>query len=126
MWQSPSFHEHTQGIATSLRSSQLRGRKNGRPRLVFHGFRQGSYRAKHHAPGLAMLNAGRFPAAFYSVNAEVAEASRHWNKIGVYLVRPNSDQLMNLDTDHTIFEFMFLFTGDFAGMAAGAPIVLYQ
>jgi hypothetical protein len=33
---------------------------------------------------------------------------------------------MNFNADHTAGEVMLLLAGDLAGMAAGAPFVLYQ
>jgi hypothetical protein len=104
----------------------LCGCENGRPRLIFHGFRQGSYRAKHHAPGLAMLDASRFPTTFYSINAEVAEPGCKRHKVHIHFIRALSNNLFDPDAAIRTIIIMLLLAGDLTGMTPGAPFILYQ
>jgi len=73
-----------------------------------------------------MLYTSRSFAAFGSFRTEVTKTRGHRNKIRVYLVRTYRDQFMNYYTRLAILEIMLLLAGNLAGVAAGAPIVLYQ
>ena len=48
------------------------------------------------------------------------------DKVHVNLVPAHGNDLLHFDADHAIGEVMLLLAGDLAGMATGAPFVLYQ
>jgi hypothetical protein len=73
-----------------------------------------------------MLDTGRLFATLRSLRAEVAETGGNGDKVHVDLLRAGGNELIDLNAAHALPVVMFLFAGYLAGMAAGAPIILYQ
>jgi hypothetical protein len=106
--------------------NKLFGGEEGGAGLFFHQFYQFGYSSVGNTGRLAMLNAGRLFAGISSFGTEVAESRGIRHVVNVNLVGAGRDNLIHLDADHALGEIMFLLAGDLAGMAAGAPIVLYK
>jgi hypothetical protein len=94
--------------------------------LFFLRFSQFGYRAVRNTGSLAVLNAGRLFAAFRSFGAKVAKAGGKNSKIHVDFIRAGRNNFLNFNAAHSLTVVVLLFTGNFTGMAAGAPVVLYQ
>jgi len=73
-----------------------------------------------------MLNTVRFITAINSGGAEVTITGDNRGKIHADLIRPVHDDLFHPDAANTYGVVMFLFAGNFTGMAAGAPFLLNQ
>ena len=73
-----------------------------------------------------MLDAGGLLAALGSLRTKVAEPGSEGHKVHIDFIRAGGDNFIDPDADHAFGKVMFLLAGDLTGMAAGAPIVLYQ
>jgi hypothetical protein len=73
-----------------------------------------------------MLDAGRLLPPLGPVRTEVAESRGIGHEVHVHFIGGRRNDLVNFNADHALGIVMLLLAGYLAGMAAGAPVVLYQ
>jgi hypothetical protein len=117
---------NTLSLRSSFLNDYLFGVEEGGAGLLFLCFSQHCYRAVSYTGSLAVFHAGWLLAAFNSIRTKIAKAGGDENKVHVDFIGTGRNQFIYLNAHHAFREVMLLLAGDLTGMAAGAPIVLYQ